>query len=211
MIEETWLLQYIAKAKEFGAKTAIDIGANVGSWTDVLAENFERVIAVEPDPRAYASLVRKAANQVMCVHAAVTSKMGAVTLHLRPETVQSSLLEEHPIGAGDQEPAPVIETVGVNGMTLDYLLFAARQRFGDLGPLFVKVDVEGHEGDVLAGSTDQALRDAAWLIEIHDRKVEVGNGLRDLGFDGVSIIPHPSPAAHPQHGWVYTEPGYEPS
>lgn len=210
MIEESWLLQYIEKAKEFGATTALDIGANVGTWTEVLAEHFDRVIAVEPDHRAFAELVKQASGRVMCQHAAITSKMGAVDFHLRPHTVQSSLLLEHPVGSGDQGEAPVIETVGVNGMTLDFLLFTARERFGDLGTLFVKVDVEGAEGGVLAGATDEAFRQAAWLIEVHDRREAVGLGLQRLGYDGIAIVPHPHSSAHPEHGWVYTEPAYAP-
>ena len=208
MIEESWLLSYIQKAKDFGATVALDIGANVGTWTALLAEHFDLVIAVEPDHRAFAVLTKLASNMVMCLHQAVTSKVGAVELHLRQHSVQSSLLDHHPVGAGGQSEAPIIETAGVNGVTMDFLLFQARQRFGDLGRLFIKVDVEGAEGDVLAGATEQAFRDAAWLIEIHAREQEVGIGLRDLGYDGLSIIPHPSENAHPQHGWIYTEPGY---
>lgn len=210
MIEESWLLQYIEKAKEFGATTALDIGANVGTWTEVLAEHFDRVIAVEPDHRAFAELVKQASGKVMCQHAAITSNMGAVDFHLRPHTVQSSLLLEHPVGSGDQGEAPVIETVGVNGMTLDFLLFTARERFGELGTLFIKVDVEGAEGDVLAGATDEVFSQAAWLIEVHDRREAVGLGLQRLGYDGIAIVPHPHSSAHPEHGWVYTEPAYAP-
>jgi FkbM family methyltransferase len=210
VIEESWLLQFIEKAKAFGAKTALDIGANVRTWTEVLVEHFDRVIAVEPDHRAFAELVKQASGRVMCHHAAIASKMGAIDLHLRPHTVQSSLLLEHPVGSGDQGEAPVIETVGVNGMTMDFLIFTARERFGDLGTLFIKVDVEGSEGDVLAGATDPEFRHAAWLIEVHDRREAVGLGLQRLGYDGIAIVPHPHSSAHPEHGWVYTEPAYAP-
>lgn len=210
MIEETWLVSYIEIAKKFGATVAFDIGANVGEWTALLAEHFDIVVAVEPDPRAYETLSTLSSSRIMCVNAAVTSKVGAVDFHLRESSVQSSLLEEHPIGAGDQADAPVTETVGVNGVTMDFLLFQARQRFGEVGAAFVKVDVEGAEGDVLAGATDQVFRNAAWLIEVHDRRKEVGAGLMALGYDGIRIIPHPFESAHPEHGWVYTEPGYAP-
>jgi len=208
-IEETWLLQYIDKAKSFGAKVALDIGANVGEWTAALAEHFDTVVAVEPDPRAFAELSKLASSKIIVINAAVSSKMGAVDFHLRNNTVQSSLLLEHPIGAGDQEEAPVVETIGVNGVTLDFLV-SSISRCQD-GPLFVKVDVEGAEGDVLAGATVDCFKKAAWLIEIHDREYEVGVGLQALGYDGISIVPHPIASAHPKHEWIYTEPGYVPS
>ncbi len=206
MIEESWLLQFIEKAKAFGAKTALDIGANAGTWTEVLVKHFDRVIAAEPDHRAFAELVKQASGRVMCRHAAITTKVGDVDFHLRPHSVQSSLLIDHPIGAGDQSDAPILETVTVDGMTMDSLLAVARERFGDLGTLFVKVDVEGSEGDVLAGATDPEFRHAAWLIEVHDRRVEVGNGLQALGYDGIEVVNHPYAAAHPGHKWVYAEP-----
>lgn len=207
-MEETWLAKWIEEAKKCGAKTAIDVGANVGEWTELLLEHFDQVVAVEPDPRAFARLSAMSSSRLLCINAAVTDRMGAVDFHLRPESVQSSLLEEHPIGGGDQREAPILETIGVNGVTLDFALFQAAQKFGDLGTLFVKVDVEGAEGSVLAGAKNPAFRAAAWLIEVHDRRVEVGTGLQALGYDGISIIPHPFESAHPEHGWVYTEPGY---
>lgn len=207
-IEETWLLRYIDKAKEFGATVALDIGANVGEWTATLAEHFDLVVAVEPDPRAFAELSKLASSKIVVVNAAVTSKMGAVDFHLRPNTVQSSMLTEHPIGAGNQAEAPILETIGVNGVTLDFLVSTIANCDA---PLFVKVDVEGAEGDVLAGATAECFKKAAWLIEIHDREYEVGVGLEALGYDGISIVPHPLENAHPKHQWIYTEPGYVPS
>lgn len=206
MIEESWLVEYVEQAKKFGAVTAIDIGANVGEFTRLLASHFDNVIAVEPDPRALEILRSSVPKNVMCQHAAISSKNGAVDFHLRPNTVQSSLLLEHPIGAGDQADAPVIETIGVNAMTLDFLLFAAKQRFGDLGTLFIKVDVEGAEGAVLAGATDDSFRRSAWLIEVHDRQEQVERGLESLGYDEITVIEHPLPAAHPKHLWIYAEP-----
>lgn len=209
MIEEAWVVEHINRAIRYGVTTAIDVGANVGEFTRLFAEHFPNVMAVEPDPRAFAELRATVPQSVLCQHAAVTAKNGGVDFHLRPNTVQSSLLLDHPVGAGDQDEAPIIETIGVNGLTLDFLLFIARERFGDLGTLFIKVDVEGSEGDVLAGATDEAFRRAAWLIEVHDREHEVGIGLRNLGFDGVSVTRHPYASAHPRHFWVYTQPDYE--
>lgn len=204
-IEEVWIVEYIKRAAQ-SCDVAIDIGANVGEVSAVMAEHFKHVLAVEPDPRAFAELVANAPKNVSCHNVAATRRNGAVQLHLRPNTVQSSLLEDHPIGAGDQTDAPIVETIGVNGETLDFLLFVAKQRFGEFGRVFIKVDVEGAEGDVLAGATDPTFWSAAWLIEIHDREQAVGAELERLGYDGIDIIPHPYQSAHPKHFWVYAEP-----
>lgn len=203
-IEEVWIVDYIERAAQT-CDVAIDIGANVGEVSAVMAQHFKHVLAVEPDPRAFAELVKNAPKNVSCHNVVATRRNGAVPFHLRPNSVQSSLLEDHPIGAGDQTDAPIVETVGVNGETLDFLLFVARQRFGDFSRIFVKVDVEGAEGDVLAGATDPMFRDAAWLVEIHDREVAVGLELERLGYDGIDVIPHPYASAHRKHFWIYAE------
>lgn len=208
MMEEPWLIEFIDRAAQAGG-IAFDIGANTGTLTKEFSSRFDGVVAVEPDPRAFAILSAGADKNVSCQHAAATRGFGAVELHLRPSHLQSSLLLEHPIGGSDQAEAPPVETVGVNGLTLDYLLFVARERFGEKPVSFVKIDVEGSEGDVLAGATDPAFRRVRWLIEVHDRELEVGLELERLGYDAIDIIPHPAPKAHPKHFWIYAEPADE--
>lgn len=197
MIEETWLEEFIGEGD-----LAFDIGANTGTWTELLAAAYGGVVAVEPDPRAFAILQASSNQNVLCQNLAVTSKNGAVDFFLRESPLQSSLLEEHPIGAAGMDEAPVQQKVGINGVTLDFLLFIAQQRFGKT-PDFIKVDVEGAEGDVLAGATDPAFRSVKWLIEVHDRQLEVGLQLERLGYDKIEVIKHPAPNAHPGHFWIY--------
>lgn len=198
MIDETWLEEFIGSGD-----LAFDIGANVGAWTERLASSYTNVLAVEPDPRAFAILQASANQNVLCQNCVANSKNGAVDFYLRENPLQSSLLEDHPVGAGGMAEAPPQQIAGVNGHTLDFLLFIARQRFGDVKPDFIKIDVEGAEGDVLAGATDPAFRKAKWLIEVHDREVEVGLQLERLGYDEIEIIKHPYPKAHPKHFWIY--------
>ena len=205
MIEETWLTPYIEIAAEHGG-IALDIGANTGSVARLLATKFDGVLAVEPDPRAFEELRSSAPENVLCHNVAAAGKNGAVELLMRPSHLQSSLLEEHPIGAGDQAEAPVIQRCGVNAETLDFLLFVARQRFGDLPLTFVKIDVEGFEGEVMSGATDPVFRSIRWLVEVHDRRVEVGEQAQRLGYEHVELIKHPFPNVHPEHFWLYLEP-----
>lgn len=205
MIEESWLVEFVEKSADAGG-LAFDIGANVGSFSALLAGKFAGVVAVEPDPRAFGFLSTLPVQNALFLHAAATSRNGAVEILMRPGHQQSSLLDEHPIGAADQEEAPIIDRVGVNAYTLDFLLFVARQRFGDMPLSFIKVDVEGAEGDVLAGATDPVFSRVRWLIEVHDRQAEVGEQLQRLGYDDIVVIPHPLPGAHPEHFWIYAEP-----
>lgn len=204
-IDETWLVQFIERAS-IDRGIAIDVGANVGLMSSLMSELFDGVVAVEPDPRAFASLLADSPANVFCQHAAAASRNGTAELLMRPESVQSSLLEVHPIGAGGQAWAPVVDRVSVNAVTLDSLLFAAQHRFGEKPVTFIKIDVEGAEGDVLAGATDPLFRKVRWLVEVHDRRAEVGEQFKRLGYSRIEVIKHPYPDAHIEHFWVYLEP-----
>lgn len=205
VVEEPWLVPHIKKAAR-DRGIAIDVGANVGLMSSLMSELFDGVVAVEPDPRAFADLLADAPENVLCQHAAATSINGTAELLMRPESVQSSLLDVHPVGAGGQAEAPVVERVSVNAVTLDALLFAAQHRFGEKPVTFIKIDVEGSEGDVLAGATDPLFRKVRWLVEVHDRRVEVGTQLKRLGYSRIEVIKHPYASAHSEHFWVYLEP-----
>ena len=204
-MSEPWLSEFQERALDGERRVAIDIGANRGEWTRWMAEHFDHVIAVEPDPRAYAYLVANVPENVHCLNVAAAEKHGAVQFHLRPDPLQSSLLEEHPVGAGGQEEAPVVESIGVTTLPLDFIRFIAGDRFGTTAVDFVKIDVEGAEALVLAGATPEWFRSTKFLIEIHDREQEVGEQLRRLCRDDIRIMKHPSPAAHPKHFWVFSD------
>jgi FkbM family methyltransferase len=204
-IEEPWLLPFLDRGAPPGTALAFDIGANEGDWTKLLATRCGHVVSVEPDARAFAELASRARPDDLAVHAAAFSYDGSVNLFVRPNSVQSSLLELHPIGAGDQAPAPVTDRVSVSCLTLDSLAAQAKSAWGIERVDFVKIDVEGAEGDVLAGATSEAFQGTRWLIEIHDRRVEVAQQLARLGFTKIELIRHPSPSAHPGHYWFYAE------
>jgi len=203
MIEEHWLLPILDRAAP--SRVAFDIGANEGDWMRLLAKRCAHVVAVEPDERAFATMVPFARPCDLALRSAAFSRDGYVELFMRPVAAQSSLLKTHPIGAGGQAPAPVLQSVAVRCVTLDTLAAQAKKTWGIDRVDFVKIDVEGAEGDVLAGATSEVFRGTRWLIEIHDRRAEVAEQLSRLGFESMQIIPHPSPSAHPHHFWIYAE------
>lgn len=201
-MEESFLSPMMTNALRGPRRVAIDVGANKGEWTLWMAGHFDHVLAVDADPRAYHRLLEIKPSNVHVMWAAVTDRFGAADFFLRPCPDQSSLLERHPIGAGDQADAPVHDVIGVNAVTLDFLRGVCLERFGTDQIDFVKVDVEGAEASVLNGATPDLWRDTRWLIEIHDTKVAVGHAVDRLGHEEFQVIEHPSPNAHPNHLWV---------
>ena len=122
--------------------TVIDVGANIGLSTILLARTAERVIAFEPSPPNVAFLRRNLErNEIKNVEihaAAVSSEPGMLRFHVAQ------------FGAGSH-----VVTMGhVSGNTIDTVDVPAVTLDGTDLPLiaFIKIDAEGHEPNVLAGA-----------------------------------------------------------
>jgi len=140
-------------------KAAIDIGANRGSYTYWLSKLSPRVISFEPLPYL--------AQYLNCV---VPSNVEVINKGLSTETKQVLI------------NIPIIEGYVVEGeATINHLDMSCEQhqielaildsfKFKNIG--FIKIDVEGHEAEVLLGAkeTIQTSRPII-LIEIEQRHI----------------------------------------
>jgi FkbM family methyltransferase len=183
-------------------RVAVDIGANDGEWTLWLAERFDHVLALEPDPRVAKKLRGILPANATLIEAACSLEAGTVDFYQRENPDQSSILPEHPIGGGDQCDAPVQAKSTVNAMTMDGILDTARSLFGCDEIDFVKLDIEGAEHLALNSATPSLFRHTRWLVEIHDNRAEVGEAVRRLGHEDLQIFNHPYQNAHPNHLWI---------
>jgi FkbM family methyltransferase len=126
-----------------------DIGANLGNRTRCFRHLGCRVVAVEPQLSCFNKLENRYGKdpEIQLVHKAVGRETGVATLHLSTNHVLASLSStfiERTKGSGRFKSTWAgTETVEVT--TLDALI----DEFGD--PAFIKIDVEGHESEVLAG------------------------------------------------------------
>ncbi|MDF2809984.1 MAG: putative methyltransferase, FkbM family [Microvirga sp.] len=140
-------------------KTFIDVGANSGVFTYHLREVARKVVAFEPIP-TLAEKVRRL-NRGVEVHAcALSNAKGHVTLHVpyldgKPVLSRASLNES-------ANPGFELQPLQVPMCRLDD--FALK----DVG--LIKIDVEGHETEVVQGGVD-TIRTCkpAMLIEIEER------------------------------------------
>ena len=154
-------------------KTCIDLGANVGEYTEKMARTVKSVIAFEPDPWAYAELKMNIANftNVRLENAAVSTQNGTVSLWRHEEfdddpakySTNSSLMSrKFNVANSDQ----MIEVRSID--FVNYLIDLDE----DIG--VIKMDIEGAEVDLLEALLDTP--EVLWRIdyifaETHERKI----------------------------------------
>ena len=153
-----------------GARTIIDLGANIGVTALWLrSQNSDaHIIAVEPDPRTFAKLCLNLAHDPLttCINAAISPKSGPVAFTSAEQSWESRV--------ADTQETPVRL---VDGITLDELVATRRLDVIDI----VKVDIEGMEFATLPDA--RCLDHVGQLIcELHPEATErdVGEFVDDL-------------------------------
>jgi FkbM family methyltransferase len=171
-----------------------DVGANAGYFSILSRELGATVHAFEPNPNVRALLSRSVSlgdGGITVVPAACSDHPGTMPLYLSEpgNTGMTSLI------------VPTERSVEVDVITLDGYVERTGAR-----PSVMKVDVEGHEREVLAG--------AAALLEASRPTViaEVGGAetielMQDLGYSPTRILPDGS--THVHDGELHAVGGYE--
>lgn len=142
---------------------AIDVGANMGLWTYAMGKSgmFKKVLAFEPNPTLTGDLSNAGFNNVTVFYKAVSSEPGVSHLRIPKQgklllSGWASLENQIDLDADDFQEM-VVETIRLDDMKLD-----------DVG--FIKIDVEGHELNLLAGARRFfAANRPVCLIECRDR------------------------------------------
>jgi FkbM family methyltransferase len=136
------------------------VGANLGIYTQILRRYSRDVVAVEPNPELSQRLRRAFSEQVRVIEAALSSSPGRATIHVpvvRGREIDTRASLDPALHAGLST-----RSLEVRMLTLDQL------ELRDVG--FLKIDVEGHELEVVRGGLE-LLRASQprLLIEIEER------------------------------------------
>ncbi len=164
---------------------AIDVGANLGEWSVPLAAAVGaagRVLCVEPNP-AVAGALRATLRinhltQAQVLGIALSAEDGPGHLAVDPRnTGLSRLSTASPAG------------IAVRLRRLDAVVAESRLDRLDL----VKIDVEGHERQVIAGAAESLQRFRPAIIfesghETGDDRAAIGERLDALGYDIVAVL-----------------------
>ena len=147
----------------------VDVGANVGSYT-ILASSVcgARSLSVEPDPDALRALRRniesnKIEDRVTVVEAALGSAAGTARFTVGHDTTNRVVMEGE------------IGTRVVQVKTLDECLKC-------MNPVFIKIDVEGYETEVIAGAAATLRNPSLLAIQLETVDESVRAQLNAVGF-----------------------------
>jgi FkbM family methyltransferase len=147
------------------ASVCIDLGANLGVYTQRLAESGASVHAFEPDPAAFALLQQRVGHMpnVHLHNAAIGVRDGTVVLYRERESDTAPLLST---GSSIMANAPGRDRTSVEVPCIDFMRFLR-----ELGrPVdLVKMDIEGAEIEILEGLLHAPERErvAAMYVETH--------------------------------------------
>lgn len=156
----------------------LDLGSNVGLSVLYFADRYPeaRIIAVEPARRAFARLQRNVGGlpNVRLLRAAAVGTDGPVRLHTGWQSWASSLFAEN---------EDMYEVEEVDGRTVDSILAAFGEKRADV----VKLDVEGAEAEVLAGSAAVS-RARCVVFEFHQEHCEEDVWSLTRRLDGLEVV-----------------------
>lgn len=151
--------------------TMLDVGANVGLAAAMLSfvNPKGRILCMEP-LAACCHMVEHNCPNAEVIQAAVGAEPGSVRLRVDPDQVIASAIPT--AWSAHDEDVPV--------RTLDEI--CAEKRVTDVG--FLKMDVEGMEGEVFDGATETLRRTKRVAMETHGHALheEIQKRLRDAGF-----------------------------
>jgi FkbM family methyltransferase len=157
-----------------------DVGANIGSLSEIFLSNGYKVVAFEPQDICRRELKARCSHfpNFDVMECALAGEEGSKTLHLRANSGQASMVEDW---EGEKSGS-----ISVPVSTLD----AQMLRWGR--PYYCKIDVEGFEWEVLGG-----LSQSIPLLSIEYHTSEAGlleasrclERLKSIGFTRVNVLP----------------------
>ena len=162
--------------KGFSGDLAVDVGANMGVHTRLLARRFRTVIAIEPNPKSVAILLRRVPRNVTVLKSALSDREGSTMFYTDLHPISGSSAETilptfkyNPSPPRKGWPSSGAHTFqGESGLVVTTTTYDAilKLRSADL----VLIDVEGAEFLVLEGMKDSISKGQvkAILLELHD-------------------------------------------
>ncbi|MGH6920348.1 MAG: FkbM family methyltransferase, partial [Geminicoccaceae bacterium] len=146
--------QLVAVLERFEVSCVLDVGANTGQYGAMLRDwgYRGRIVSFEPLAEAHAALERRAAGDAawqVAPRMAIGERDGEIDLEVSSETDMSSIL---PQSALLREISPTSAVVRSDRVPMGRLEAAAAPYLAPADRIFLKIDTQGFEPQVLAGA-----------------------------------------------------------
>lgn len=151
----------------------VDVGCNTGYWAENFLDFFPNttITAFDPDPRAFSEFLERFSNKSNCKahNIALSSDEDTVIFNLADNSVNSSFEEFD--SSQDKRNITFDKAIEVKKETLD----SFNIKKNDFNKLILKIDVQGHEIDVLKGASETLP-----LVDIAILELSFSNEYKDL-------------------------------
>jgi FkbM family methyltransferase len=192
-------LRIVHLLKQHQISCVLDVGANTGQFgKELFSSGYKgRIISVEPLPDAHRKLVAASlhhSNWDVTPQFALGSVSGTAKFHVAGNSVSSSLLPVAQIHVRAQPTSREIDTIQVQVRLLDDVFDSFK--VGEHS-VFLKLDTQGAEFDVLKGASRTLERVAGLMLELsltelyhgQARFEELHAHVRVLGFELWDLLP----------------------
>jgi FkbM family methyltransferase len=144
---------------------ALDIGANVGLWSQDLTQAFQQVIAFEPVEAFRDCLLKNVSATNFEVWAcALGAEDTTINMIVTAENTGHSHVDTSTLGTG------TIPMYRLDSLTLPKIDY-------------IKIDCEGYENTILRGAKETILRDRPTMVVEHKKHKDVGHSDIDQALD----------------------------
>lgn len=152
--ERNWKRKFVKQLESLNVNVVFDIGSNTGQYAAGLrkAGYQGRMISFEPLSQPFATLERRASKDPLwdCRRHALGDADGTVSVNIAGNAAQSSSVL--PMLKSHQDAFPPANYVGAEDVAVYRLDSVASEILRPTDVTFLKIDVQGFEKQVLAGS-----------------------------------------------------------
>ncbi len=135
--EQNFILDHIERSELF-----IDIGANVGGWTLLVAGKGTKVLAFEPIPDSFERLKENISLNPQCIQSVNVYNVGL-------SSEKGTLSFTADLDTGN---TVISDPESYSGNKINVGVTPIDEYTMDCNPSYIKIDVEGHELEVIKGS-----------------------------------------------------------
>lgn len=185
LYEKDYLITFISWLKAFKSNTfngaVVDAGANIGNHSIFFSKYFNKVYSFEPNPTTY---------KLLKINSKISNNIIVKKIGLSNREAVSYLLENKTnLGGAKLIKEKSKNTIDIHLRTLDHELNFIKEKIQ-----LIKIDVEGHEFEVIKGSKSTILKNRPIIIfeqqldDFPENFKRIKKFLHDLNYSKFGVI-----------------------